>query len=545
MKRKVVTGRTQPSSEEVNSLQNFDGIIDGVANVRRGRTIKISLGAVAAAVVAIVVSLWPAKNIDNQPISDLGGNAVAQVENSQPHDDLDALYPIPVENFDIDPSVDNLIVTSNGTLIDVPSGSFSNEKNVTLEFKDLSDPMTVFASQISMDYDSLGTKYHFQSGGMFELTATSGSATASLVDNAAIQVSYPTITADDGMNQYRYNVETQDWKYDSTMPLDQLEGACETHQVDFTNQHTSQNTPPAMANFQSEVDAILGGVPDEPELASATRYKFNFDFDEADFPELTGFADVMFQAKDSRFKRSFYEKSWDSVELKKGKLGYSIVLKDGSIEEQFNVMPVLQKEAYETAFAKYEQAKSDAEAKVDKLAEAQTAHEDWINDVRSRKSEYTFVSRDKAKVITNFLVADLDQKTLYRTFNLPSLGVVNCDKAFQFPKGTGIQADFVGNTDDGLIRFAQVQLIEMDSPSYATYQMGEYQDFRYRKGKQNLILAVNHEGRIAVGLPNMLKGLKVEKGETHQFELQWMEGSFKSLDDLKAELKTLTTDYDL
>ena len=85
----------------------------------------------------------------------------------------------------------------------------------------------------------------------------------------------------------------------------------------------------------------------------------------------------------------------------------------------------------------------------------------------------------------------------------------------------------------------------MDSPSYATYQMGEYQDFRYRKGKQNLILAVNHEGRIAVGLPNMLKGLKVEKGETHQFELQWMEGSFKSLDDLKAELKTLTTDYDL
>ena len=545
MNRKVVTGRTQPSSEEVNSHQNFDGIIDGVSDIRRGRKINISLATVAFAIAALVVSFWPSKEVDIPLAGKLGESNTVETTETQPHQNLEALYPVPKEYFEINPNVDNLIVTSNGTLIDVPKGAFTTNENVTLEFKDLSDPMTVFISQIRMDYDSLGSKYHFQSGGMFELTAIDNGNDLPLNSGSEIQVSYPTITADEDMNQYRYDVETANWVYDKPMPLDDLDGVCEVHQVDFTSKQSDQEEPPALADFQSQVDVVLGAVPDEPHLASATRYKFHFEFDADDFPELAGFAGIMFQAKDSRFKRSFYENSWDSAELKKGKLGYSIVLKDGPKEEKFNVIPVLQKDDYEDALATYESAKKEAEIKIDRLAEAQNAHENWIEDLRKRTSEYTFTPRDKAKVVTNRLVADLEQTTLYRTFNLPSLGVVNCDKPIQFPKGTGISADFVGHTEDGLRRFKQVQLIEMDSPTYATYQLGDYDDFRYRKGKQNLILAANHQGRIALGTPDIFKGLNVPKGQTHQFELKWMKGSFESLDELKAELSSMSNDYAL
>ena len=72
MNRKVVTGRKQPSSEEVNSLQNFDGIIDGVSDIRRGRKIKISFAAAAAAIAALVVSLWPSKEAEIPLVGELG-----------------------------------------------------------------------------------------------------------------------------------------------------------------------------------------------------------------------------------------------------------------------------------------------------------------------------------------------------------------------------------------------------------------------------------------------------------------------------------------
>jgi|GEM_PF-4168327 len=543
MNRKVVTGRTHPSSEEVNSLQNFGEIIGGVSKIRRERRIKISLATAAAAIATLIIGLWPSIDTNDQTTAELSTDSKTEILAVDSHSDLETLYPIQVENYDINPEVDNLIVTSNGTLIDVPAGSFSGSENVTLEFKDLSDPMTVFVSQISMDFDSLGVKYHFQSGGMFELTALSDNQVLLMNDGSEIQVSYPTLTSDQGMNQYRYDIETKSWTYDMPMPLDQLKGVCETHKVDFTKQQSKRKAPNRLTDFQGEVDAILATVPDEPQLASSKHYKFHFDFDPLDFPELAGFEDIMFQAKDSRFKRSFYENSWDAVELKKGKIGYSIVLKNGIEEENFNVVPVLQKDEYESALDDYENAKVEAEAKIDQFGEVQAAHKAWIDDVRSRESEYEFVSRDKAKVVTSRLITDIDEMTMYRTFNLPSLGVVNCDIPFQFPKGTGIQADFVGKHDDGMRRFAQVQLIEMDSPSYAAYHMAEYLDFRYRKGKKNLILAADHEGRIAVGTTDMFNGLKVPKGETHQFELKWMEGSFESLDELKAELHLLTDDY--
>ena len=545
MNRKIVTGRTQPTSEEVNSLQNFDGIIDGVSDIRRGRKINISLATIAVAISALIVSFWPSKETNIPMAGESVESKTIASPKTQPHQNLEALYPIPKEYFDINPNVDNLIVTSNGTLIDVPKGAFATNENVTLEFKDLSDPMTVFISQIPMDYDSLGSKYHFQSGGMFELTANDNGNDIPLKSGSEIQVSYPTITADEDMNQYRYDVETTKWNYDKPMPLSELDGVCDVHKVDFTSKKSDQEKPPALADFQSQVDMVLGAVPDEPNLASSARYKFHFEFDADDFPELAGFADIMFQAKDSRFKRSFYEKAWDSAELKKGNLGYSIVLKDGPKEENFNVIPVLQKDEYEAALVNYENAKKEAEIKINSLVEAKRAHKDWTENIRNRTSEYTFVSRDKAKVVTNRLVADLERTTLYRTFNLPGLGVVNCDKPIQFPKGVGISADFVGHTEDGLRRFKQVQLIEIDSPTYATYHSGDYDDFRYRKGKQNLILAANHEGRIALGTPDILKGLNVPKGETHQFELKWMKGSFESLDELKAELSSMSDDYAL
>lgn len=545
MNRKVVTGRKQPSSEEINAHQHFDGIIDGVDGIRRGRRIRISLGAAAATIGALIIGLWPSKGTEDQQVAELGSDGQNPIAVVESHQNLEALYPIPVQFFDIDPTADNMIVTETGALIDIPSGSFSGEENITISFKDLSDPMTVFVSGINMDYDSLRTGFHFQSGGMFEIEASLGSTSVSLADGAAIQVSYPTLTTDEGMNQYRYDVETEEWTYQQPLPIRSLKEVCETHEVDFTSGQADQDMPPAMVDFQAQVEEILSAVPDEPHQASATRYKFHFDFDATDFPELEAYADVMFQAKDSRFKRAFYNKTWESVELRKGKLGYSIVLKDGAFEEQFNVIPVLKKEEYEIAFAQYEEAKEKAQEKVNELAKAQAAHADWIEDIRSRKSEYTFVSRDKGKVVTSRLVADLEESTYYRTFNLPDLGLVNCDKPLQFPKGTAISADFVAQTADGLRRFKQVQLIEMDSPAYISYQMGEYDEFRYRPKKENIVIAADHEGRIAVGVSSLFEGVKIEKGETHQFELMWMNSDIESLDDLKAELSSLTQDYPL
>ena len=103
MNRKVVTGRTQPSSEEVNSHQNFDGIIDGVSDIRRRRKINISLATVAVAIAALVVSFWPSKEIDIPLVGKLGESNTVETAEIQPHQNLEALYPVPKEYFDINP----------------------------------------------------------------------------------------------------------------------------------------------------------------------------------------------------------------------------------------------------------------------------------------------------------------------------------------------------------------------------------------------------------------------------------------------------------
>ena len=450
---------------------------------------------------------------------------------------------LPFWEAKVDNGEETTLISPSGVVIEVPQGAFSLKDqgllkdSITLKLTQYDDALSILVSQIPMSYDSAGMKLHFQSDGMFNLTAYDQNNNEVQLKKD-IKVHYPQTSG--RTNSNTYILDNNVWSYSEHTTLTTYAEVCENTVYKF---QTEENAPEAkpivntrnktIADLEGRYEDLESSKPLEPRKQNLANYRFLLDVNPTEFPELMSFEDVIFEVKDSRFSWSIYEETWNDISVSKKHRGgrYLVTLKNTKRVEIFDVYPVLGEKDFLDAFSDYstemqriEEEKKDISKRIKTNKKREQA---FLAQLKRDKKHLEKVTSRKR--IVNQLTANLSADTPYRSINLGELGVVNFDIGIPLPaKGIKVQAAFFISGDSNSV--LEVNLINLEDNIYYNYAQPQFKEFRYMRGQKHLLVSILPDGRIAAYRGD-LSAEKIKRGEPFKFELEISEAT--NLDDLR------------
>lgn len=110
----------------------------------------------------------------------------------------------------------------SGTVINVPENAFVDaagsviDAEVTLQYREFSDPTEMLVSGVPMDYDTAGMKTYFTSAGMFELTASVDGEEVFMNPDVQVQIDLVTSDTATDYNLYYLDPASGKWVYENS-----------------------------------------------------------------------------------------------------------------------------------------------------------------------------------------------------------------------------------------------------------------------------------------------------------------------------------------
>jgi Leucine-rich repeat (LRR) protein len=121
--------------------------------------------------------------------------------------------------YNVDASTGGIISYSSGTKIKIPAGALVDGSgnpatgNISISYREFSDPLDVLLSGIPMTYDSGGVRNQFETAGMFEMYASMGDKELFVKPGAKIDVQMASPDAATSFNFYSLNESSKNWDY--------------------------------------------------------------------------------------------------------------------------------------------------------------------------------------------------------------------------------------------------------------------------------------------------------------------------------------------
>lgn len=121
--------------------------------------------------------------------------------------------------YNINPSIENVLVYSSGTKIFIPANAFVDKEgnsiteNVKIAYREFRDQVDILVSGIPMKYDSAGSVNDFESAGMFEMFASVGKDPVELAKGKNIDLNFASTSVDSTYNFYAYDDKTGNWEF--------------------------------------------------------------------------------------------------------------------------------------------------------------------------------------------------------------------------------------------------------------------------------------------------------------------------------------------
>lgn len=429
-------------------------------------------------------------------------------------------FETPYESYDINPSEDNILLTTDGVVIDIPASSLDcSDSIVTIEYKPLNHPWAVSNEGISMAYDSGGTRHDFESAGMFEILAKNAGESVDLRDNSALKVFYPQ-TKGSSFNTYTYGRETAQWKFVEKPAVIPQKEVCEEVGLVMGGVSEQEDSLRFEYSVYYKRRSLSGSAPKPPAKANKDNYRFTLDIEPGEFPQLEEFKSVEFEVIDPRFSHSFFEETWDDIKVTwRGNDQYLITLKEGKRKEEFKVYPVLEGEEFEAKYRKYEEKLESFEANNKNIEEGLARLEEEL--AKCVAASERIVARDSQTNIIRNALSEFQLSNSYYQINLPSLGICNLDAPITLPKGQPIMADFYVTKGEDKIRLHHVTLVDLDKRRYYEFPRARMKEFRYQKSRTNMIIALTDDGEMAIARPEQFDVIDTKLG-MHDFHLEWV-----------------------
>ncbi len=529
MKRKVITDQNTPLPKE--SPREFSELLkeyQAISGTGAGGSSLWKLVSAAAA-VAIVVSIIAFWNTNTEL------KTSEQKTNQESHLSAPLDYEFTSFNSTISPAEEHIIVTPEGVIIEIPENAFTspesslNSDSIEISLTHYDDALAVLMSQIPMHYDSAGTKYHFQSDGMFQISALRNGQEVQLEKELTIH--YPQTTG--RSTSKNYFLAEHGWEYTGTSPLKSTEEICDETIYRFTNSSKPNSELETISSelaslnsktteLKQQIASLKSNSPLEPKKQNFNNYRFYLDVDPAEFPELSSFEQVLFEVKDSRFNFSMFDQTWNDISVKKSSREgrYLVTLKSGRQVEIFDVYPVLEEEEFDTAFNEYSTELKNNREKQKTLEEVIAQNEaqeaEFLAELEIHKREIAQLSERKKSL--KQLLSGLNPSSVFRSVNIGDLGVVNFDMALPLPaKGVSVPADFYVASTDAPIH--QVSFIDVKDNIYYSFTRAEFPEFRFLKGKKYVLTSVLSDGTL-VSYRGDFESENIKRGEPHRFKLE-------------------------
>lgn len=579
-KIKIQINRPEPTSKEINSMQNFSSVLGGAKALAhkpwytKASWLKGIGGGIAfVSIVALLLSIPEKKS--GEEISDNNIEVVKETEIAQevmPEIELqvtDEISPVNVEGGRLTTEVTSFskkqkrrknqgggfeqheifsekggkIITKKNSWIKIPAGIFRKKNNekvtgkVKVFTREFHDALDIAMSGIPMEYDSSGAR-HLQSAGMIEIWAVQNGDTLMMEKGKSMQVSLVSNTSSKSYNLYYLNPANENWQYlgkDSVSEGTQL----------VTERFSASDL------MRESMNGTMS-LPVVPRKKDKSRYRFNIDVDLKEFPELTEFNGMFFEVEpsDTNFTPAFYKIQWNDILLSSGEgtRNYMATFSQRiSLLEDFPTISY-DKDLYKAdpaykrmvdgrkgnvisssfrVFPVYDKTDSVKVWKVynARLAERKKQQDDALRAEEERQREYE----------KNMSVQQKASSQIYRTFNAMNFGVYNCDQIYRMTKRTRRIINMATADGTRIGTGDYVQLVDKTANSVISYYTNE---ITYNPDNENMILITRADGSLAYSEPSRFKEFEQKPAE-QKLEVRIRENNFADAVEMKKFLEEL------
>lgn len=536
---KFNTSRKNISDQQAMKHKSFDKVIAGYKALSTPlyKTFKFWAGAGIAVSTIVVATLLLTNKPEKETISAV----------KPPFANLD----IPSDSYWVDASEDTTIVTKSGTQIRVTALSFVDEKGtpvtgeVEIKYREFHDVIDFFLSGIPMKYDSLGTQYHFESAGMFEIHGFQNNKEVFISNASPINILLASKQEGDRFNIYQLDDKKGDWGYIEKDTSGKNENALVEIVLPDSAQKPMDKKTEKLAKevekAKSKTEQLVREKPVEPVQAAEKGHSLKIQVDPKDFPELALYKDLLFELdkNDKTFKSELAKITWDEASVKKGKENgtYILTFRKGKDEYAFLTRPVVSEkdypkavELYNKKFDEYKKTLADRkedEAKKQKELEAEQAKLNAERQVQIAQIQQRIAS-ETAQMTASAKTTDI----IYRSFMVSSFGIWNSDCPQNMPKGLMVSATFTDKNNKQLA-FNTLYLIEKGKNAAYALSNYDYSRFQFNPESENFLLGVTQDNKIAVFKPEDFASLG-KMGSSVKFKMNVIDKTFKDIDEVKA-----------
>jgi hypothetical protein len=554
MEPKFIIDREKVSDEEIEKNKNFDELVtkfknQSIQKARNDRSwwkqkrIKYS-AAILGVTVICTVTVSQLYNKSNKKNTNESNSTLTtnKKETTSPLAEkklrtinpVNAKLDVPFTRYKVNAAKGGSLNHFSKSKIEVPKNAFVNkageviEGEVEIMYREFHKVSETMMSGIPMRYDSAGKAYDFESAGMFDIRGEQNGEPVFINPNANLNVQLASEKEGAEFNQYFLDTINNKWEYRCEDVVQKMPAPTSTKlssvkkEASVTKEKAQEIT---QATIEKEIEKTKSEglkkievqvaqqlaklptpkAPVKPRKIS-NRQTFTLEVDKNEFPELSGFSNVVFEVGDENknYSDKYTEITWNDVLIKDGpKKGenYLLNLRKGATALELVVYPCLSGADFEKAniafkskMQLYEKELSDRKAKEEKLREEMVARQKEYQEEMKRNKE------DRLKEFIRYqkqLEAEVNKEVnqlqnmakVMRVFQVSQFGVYNSDCPRM--RDPDIYAPIIRYTiNDKLFQPNQVLVID-----YTTKMMYTYY------AKDLSLLALNPTKRYALCIP--------------------------------------------
>ena len=602
-KRKIKLDRPKISSEEIAKGMDFQAVLKGAGVAVKPWYKKawfLGTSATTIVVLGTVVALYlnaeSPKQSDTKPMLEQSVTTT-----SNPEEDLPVLpqkfiqkpfenLTVPKDDFTVNAAEGAKLYYKSGSTIEVPKNAFLDEAGqviegeVNIEYVEYHDPVDFFVSGIPMEYDSADAHYQFHSAGMLELVATQKGKPVYANPDNLIEVAIASQKEGNSFNVYYLDTANKNWSFMGKDQISPMATEMSTEQVLAVRESLNERYAKIVAakpdkqvlveqNLQKlnqedqtliTIHKQLQELDDQLAEEALTKpqkpARFNLNYIEDEFPELSAFQNVKFEIglepENAHFSQEDYAVDWQDMKLTENEAGknYLLTLIAEDLTKSYIVYPVADGVAKTEATLEYEKQLAAYETSVTKkqLAKGNLVQQEEAQMISIRKRNEPLIEQLHQQELEKWeaeLAALTDEREAFeeslkkaaqldalvqRTFKISQFGVWNCDQPVEMNPVNTIAASFANEAGEELSLFS-VHLVDASVNGVTRYGKHDFGTFKYNPSVKNTLWAVTLDQQMAWCDDQAFESVK--DGDEHQFTLKTSTRQFNSVADLRAFLE--------
>lgn len=441
-----------------------------------------------------------------------------------------AEVPIEYEIYEIEASESSVIETKNGAVIEIPPNCFVNGKGesvagkISLKYRDFEDMIDVFLSGISMEYDSVGEKYHLESAGMFELRGIQNDQPIFVKETSKVKVSYNSPYTGNYYNFYVLDEKSNNWEY---LKKDKAG-------IDENDVRNEEFMASEFKALEASIEQLETKLPESPVQFDASKTNIVIDVLPEEFPELALFKNVKFELTDDEVDKGLEKIIWEKVKLQKKEGKYQLEFKKGRKSVFFFCRPVFEGEDLAKAQQEFERKNKKAIALLkEKKAQKKKLYDKLKSQkriVKSSLARYTEENTAKIKM-------EETKNRVKRVFEVEQFGIYNSDAPHHLPQGElfALKLKYKGKKNKILLKHASVYLVEKKRNALYTYY--SLDKFSYNPQSENLLWTVTENNKLAVFKNVDFNNFRKSEKEVQLFDMKVIDEIITSEEQVRKYLQ--------